>query len=117
MDHPREVRGGGLFSSSHQVEVGALHLGGPRVWGRGGGGDQLRGFHLQKGIKERILLNHGSDLIYVSLCWEGNERGDLGSPYRNSPDSRASWNELCGGHNNICHLSKTASQVALIIKK
>lgn len=55
MDHPREASGGGLFSSSHQVEVGALHLGGPRVWGRGGGGDQLRGFHLQKGDRKSVV--------------------------------------------------------------
>ena len=70
MDHPRKASEGGLFSSSHQVKVGALHLGGPGVWGRGGGGDQLRGFHLQKGIKERILLNHGSDLCFVVLGGE-----------------------------------------------
>lgn len=58
-----------FLSSSHQVEAGALHLG-PRVWNSGGGGDKLRGFHLQRGIKERILLNHGSGLIYVWLCCE-----------------------------------------------
>lgn len=63
MDHPRE---GVLLPSHHQVEVGALYLGVPGYGVRvGGGGDQLRGFHLQRGIKERILLNHGSDLIYI----------------------------------------------------
>lgn len=59
MGHYREE----LLLFSHQVEVGALHLGVPRVWG--GGGDKLRGFHLQRGIKERMLLNYGCGLIYI----------------------------------------------------
>lgn len=115
MDHPRKASGGGLFSSSHQVKVGALHLGALGCGVGVGVGTSSGASICKRELKKEYCLTMA--LTYVSLCWEGNERGDLGSPYPSSPDSRASWNELCGGHNNICHLSKTASQVALIIKK
>lgn len=46
MDHSGEEV---LLSSSHQVEGGALHLGGPKVWGRGWGWGPAQGLPFAKG--------------------------------------------------------------------
>lgn len=87
MDHPGE---GVLLSSSHQVEVGALHWGGPRVWG-GMGVGASSGASICKGeLKKEYCLTVALTDFMFGCVGSGNERRDAGSPCSSSLDSRAS---------------------------